>query len=368
MGAAVREPLTIDFSTPVRLADVPSLFGKFMTWWGDELAALLPSAGAAAPSRQQTFLYMRRERWFLKSTAVPDPVTLDTTLGDAELANQILAAASDVPLSRLTVMLPREHVIIRRIDLPQMSPSHMRQAVELQIDRLSPFKLDAVRYAVKAVARDAEQGTIRTDVAIVPIIRVRPVEQRLLSLGIKPAAVDVEGEGGAPAGFDLSEPPGPEELRRRRTLNWGLAAAAVTLWVLAIYAWNNAAEREVKAWEDHVAMLQPAAARAAGLRRQIEGLAAPVAAANAHDPAAMLDTLREITRLLPDTTRVVDLRIDGSTVLFSGLGTDVQKLIGLLEASDRFRGVTFTLPIVRKEGSSIDRFEITMQREKGKGS
>ena len=364
----MREPLTIDLSAPVRLADVPSLLGKFMTWWGDELRELLPSAGPKSTSRQQTYLYMRRDRWFLKSSASPDPVTLDTTLGDGELANQILNAASDVPLSRLTVMLPREHVIVRRIDLPQMAPSHMRQAVELQIDRLSPFKLDAVRYAVKPVERDTEQGTIRTDVAIVPNIRVRPIEQRLQALGIKPAAVDVEGEGGAPSGFDLSEPPGTDELRRRRTLNWGLAAAAVLVWLLAIYAWNRAAESEVEAWEQHVASLQPAAVRAADLRRQLEGLSAPVAEANAHDPAEMLETLKELTRVLPDTTRVVDLRIDGATVLFSGLGTDVQKLIGLLEASNKFQAVKFTTPIVRKEGSTIDRFEISMQREKGKVS
>ena len=364
----MREPLTIDLGTPVRPADIPALFGKFMTWWGDELRELLPASGAKPVSRQQTYLYMRRDRWFLKSAASADAVTLDTTLGDAELANQILNAANDMPLSRLTVMLPREHVIVRRVDLPQMSPSHMRQAVELQIDRLSPFKLDAVRYAVKAVGRDAEQGTVHTDVAIVPHIRVRPVEQRLQSLGIKPLAVDVEGEGGAPSGFDLTEPPGPDELRRRRTLNWGLAAGAALLWVLAIYAWNQSGASEVEAWEQHVATLEPAASRAASLRRQIEGLGAPVAEANAHDPAEMLDILRELTRVLPDTTRVVELRIDRGTIVFSGLGTDVQKLIGLLEASNKFQGVKFTLPIVRKEGSTIDRFEIAMQIEKGKVS
>ena len=166
----------------------------------------------------------------------------------------------------------------------------------------------------------------------------------------------------------MSEPPGPDELRRRRTLNWGLAAAAAVLWILAVYAWNQAGESEVKAWEEHVATLEPAAARAAGLRRKIEGLAVPIAEANAHDPAEMLDTLRELTRLLPETTRVVDLRIDGAAVLFSGLGTDVQKLIALLEASNKFEGVKFTSPIVRKEGSAIDRFEITMKREKGGAS
>lgn len=364
----MREPLVIDLSAPTRSADLPALFGRFMTWWGDELRALLPFGTPRQATRQGSFLYMRRDRWFLKSSSSDQAVTLDTTLGDKDLADQILQAASDVPLSRLTVMLPREHVILRRVDLPQMSPSHIRQAVELQIDRLSPFKLDAVRYAVRVVGRDPEQGTMHTDVAIVPQIRVRPIEQRLRGLGLTPAAVDVEGEGGAPSGFDLSEPPSPEEVRRRRTLNWGLAAAAGVLWVFAIYAWNQSGARELESWEARVAALRPMAERGAALRRQIEGLSGPVALANAHDPAEMLNILRELTRVLPDTTRVVDLRIDRGSVTFSGLGTDVQQLIPLLEGSKIFKDAKFTSPIVRKPDSAIDRFEIALQLETGRAS
>jgi general secretion pathway protein L len=358
----MREPLTIDFATPAQIADVPGLVSRFFSWWTAELRAMLPF-GAARPPARGTLLYAHKDRWFLLQAAADRPVALNPAASDGALADQILRVAHGAPLSGLTLLLPREHVILRRLELPQMSTANLRQAVELQVDRLSPFKSDAVRVAARSAGYDAEKGAMLVDVAIAPLIRVQPIEQRLRALGLGAAAVDVEGEDGTPQGFDLAEPPSADEVRRRRTLNIGLAVVAVAVWGFAFYAWNRAGEREIADWESQIAALRPAAEQSVALRNRLEGMTAPIGAARAHQPSAMLDVLQQLTRVLPDTCRVVDLRVEGNVVQLSGLSPSAPELVGLLEKSDAFSNVKFVSPVVRKAQSTLERFEIAMQRE-----
>jgi general secretion pathway protein L len=358
----MREPLSIDFGAPVKFADLPRLASAFFTWWFGELRAMVPFAGARQTARG-TLLYAHRDRWFLLHPAAERPVTLDPSASDGALADQILHLANGAPLSRLTLLLPRDQVIIRRLELPHMSNDNVRQAVDLQIDRLSPFKSDAVRTATRTAGYDTEKGMMLIDVAIAPLARVQPIEQRLRAVGLAPAAVDIEGQDGAPQGFDLAEPRGVEETWRRRRLNLGLALLGAAIWALAIYAWNQAGEREIANWEGQIAALRPAAESSAALRSDLEGMAAPIGRANAHHADAMLAVLQKLTRILPDTCRVVDLRIEGRAVQFSGLSLDAPALVGILEASDAFADVKFTSPVVRKSGSTLERFEIAMQRQ-----
>ncbi len=359
----MRDPVTVDLGVP-RLGDVPALAGRFFVWWGEALLDLIPWRGAASPAKRQATLYVRPDRWFLRATAEAAAAPLDTHLSDGALADQMLQLADGAPLSRLTILLPREHVIVRRVELPQMSAAHMRQAVELQVDRLSPFKADAVRTAVRVAGYDHEKGVSNVDVAIVPLLRVRPIEQRLRAIGLSASAVDVEGEDGGGLGFDLSEPPSAEDSRRSRTLKLGLAFVAAVVWTLAIYAWGESGQGEIERWEGRITALRPQAERSAAMRQQIEGLTAPVARANAHDPAAVLNMLLELTRVLPDSVRVLDLRLEGDVVALSGLAGNAADLIGLLERSKSFSDVKFASPVVRKSETGVERFEIGMRLER----
>jgi general secretion pathway protein L len=356
-------PLTIDLRAPVQLADVPSLAGGFVAWWRDELVSLWPGRKATPRAGEDLFLFPRGERWFLKTPDRIEPVSLDTRLDDAALADRMFDAARGAPLSGLKVVLPREHVLLRRLELPVMSPVRLRQAVELQIDRISPFKADAVRYAHRVAGRDPERHLAAVDVAIVPHARLQPVEARLRGLGLVPAGIDVEAEGGVAEGFDLREPPSVDDVRRKRNRNLFLGAAAVCIWVLAFYAWSDAGAREESAWQEQIDQLRPAAERSAALRRQVQGLAGPIAAANARDPAAMLEVLSELTRVVPDSVRVLELKIEGGSVRIAGLADSAPALVGVLEQSALFADVKAVSAFVRRPDSGKDRFDIAMRLE-----
>lgn len=365
LGVRMREPITVDLGAPVGVGDVPRLAAAFFGWWGGQLRSLVPWSRAAAPSRREVTLYARPDRWFLRPAADASAVPLDTSLSDAALADQVLQVAHGAPLSRLKLLLPREHAIVRRVELPQMSMANMRQAIDLQVDRLSPFKADAVRSAMRVVGFDRDKGMTSVDVAIMPLSRVAPVEQRLRALGLAPAAVDIEGDGPDGQGFDLSEPPSAEEVGRRRTLSIGLAVVGAAVWTLAAYAWSAAGEGEIERWETRIAALRPQAERSAMLRQQVEGMIDPIVQANKHDPAAVLNVLRELTLVMPDSARVLDLNIEGDALSLSGLAANAPDLIGVLEKSPAFRDVKFVSPVMRRGETGVERFEIGMRLEKG---
>lgn len=355
--------ITVDLSAPARLSDVSAMARAFFSWWGRELAALLPAsmAGQTAP-RPRTRITAINGVWRVQSSAARAATfDIDTSLADHALADQIMRHGADHELSRIEVLIPREQALFRRIVVPVMPDSELRSAVELQIDRLSPFTAGTASFSYKVAERDRDAGKMTVDVVIVPHTRIKPLEERLKALGIRPLSIDVEAQTGGPAGFDLREPLSAEARRRNRMFNLGLALAAAIVWLLALHAWSNAGESEVADWQARIAELRPAAERSAAIRRRVDALTQPIAIANAQDPARTLKVLDRLTRTLPNDTRVLDFRFDGTRVQIEGLSSNAPDLIGKLEATPEFKDVKFVSPVVRRAEIAQDRFEIVMQ-------
>lgn len=365
------QTITIDLSAPARLADVPTLARQFLGWWAGELLEITPaSAKKFFPKRRQSaLLYARGDNWrIIAGSGEGQSVELDAAASDTEIADQILRTAPDFGLSRLTLVLPRRDVLLRRIELPLMPEASVRSAIELQIDRLSPFKAETVRFAVRVAERDPIEGKLFADIVIVPRTTVEPLEARLAKLGFRPIAVDIETANGGPAGFDLRDPKRAAAGRRTTLINVGFAAGAVLMWALASYAWSAAREGEISSWHTRVAELQPVAQRSAMLRRQLEAMTQPFEIARTHQPALSLDLLTELTKLVPDDARLTELRITGDVIELTGLAADAPGLIAKLEGSKRFAHVKFRSPVMRRPNTTQDRFEISMKLEGARGS
>ncbi|MFM9862309.1 MAG: PilN domain-containing protein [Micropepsaceae bacterium] len=362
--------ITIDLNTPVRLADVPALAGGVFDWWLKELLDLAPAALVSRlPKPQRTAtLHAGAKAWRISSNGeAPRVIELDPAAGDKDIADRILEAAPDFSLSRLTVVLPRQTVLQRRVQLPVMPDASLRSAVELQIDRLSPFAADAVRFDARVHERDAVEGTMLVDVVMTPRAPVEALEQRLTALGLRPVAIDVESGNGDVSGFNLRAPDKTSDGRTAWLTTAGFAVVAALAWYVAIYAWGAAREREIAAWQESVEALRPVAARSAALRREVEGLIEPLQIAGKHVPGSALNSLAEVTKILPDLARVAEYRMADGLVDISGLADDAPSLIAKLEASKFFKDVKFRSPVMRRAEIAKDRFEITMKLEQGGG-
>lgn len=362
-------PVEIDLNAPVALADVPRVIGAVWRWWMGELQALLPGGLRRAVPRPPavTLLHADDSGWrFVDGSGAGDGFTVDPSLADKDLAREILGASAGMSLKRLAVVLPAARALRRRIELPLLTDRQMLPAVALQVDRLTPFKPETVRMAVRLVERDAVEGKLTADCVFVPRSASDPVGERLAALGFTVERFDIAGEDGLPQGFDLVA---PEALPAEAGPAWGklaLVAIAAVAWWLAGVMLDSAREQEIGSWQARVADLRPQAARSVALRSRLDSMARPAALAAAHRGDAVLSVLQELTRVLPDTARLTEFDQEGVRVRIAGVAREAASLITLLEASPRFRDVRFLSQVMRVAETDTDRFEIGIALEEGK--
>lgn len=359
--------VTIDFGAPVRLADLPALAGRVLAWWLAELKEMAPGWARAHLSEppQIATLLVENSRWrVISDKAQVAAFELDPSLDDKGLADQILQAAPDFSLKRLNVVFSPACALRRRIELPMMAERELRSAVELQIDRLSPFKTDAVRLAVRVLESNVVDGKLTADVAIVPRAAIEPIEQRLASLGFSVAAIDIDGGNGDGMGFDLRASSESAAPRRVLLVNFALACGVALTWYMAAVSWDAARAREVEAWQARIAELRPLAQRSAALRQQLDAMTQPFAVARAHTPGLTLDVVSELTKLMPDSAHLTELRLSADAMDLTGVAGDAPGLIATLEASKLFKDVKFRSPVMRRPELGKDRFEISLRLER----
>ena len=77
--------------------------------------------------------------------------------------------------------------------------------------------------------------------------------------------------------------------------------------------------------------------------------------------ASKLAALEELSRLLPDTAWVTDLRIEGGTIDISGLASQAVQLVPILERSAFFRDATLTAPLTFDQREDKERFSIRVR-------
>jgi len=341
-------------------AELKELFATWIT----AVAAAIDVLVARIALRRRVRLQEAASGIFTASLAVPtkeamlQPISFHLVQGRLEPrpSPQWLAALRGC---QLEIGMQSDQVLFRALDFPKQAAAFLDGMVRAQIDRVTPWPLEEVVYGLSAPGPTA-QDRIALTLAATSKAKITP----LIDLASSVGAAAVTGVVAAPdaavappirlferhlAGSGKAAVDVPRVLRRLM-LGTGLAAAAML--ALASYVDNtlDAQQQELQ---------QQVAQRRAALRLNQGASSAEVLLAKRKQtsPSTVM-ALESLSRTLPDTTYVTELRVEGDKMQVVGLSQDAPSLIRLLEQSPQFNRATFFAPTTRSPEEAGERFHI----------
>ncbi|ABE61617.1 Fimbrial assembly [Nitrobacter hamburgensis X14] len=340
------------------MAEAKELFA----FWIDAVAAALRMAAARAMPQRRIPLKQSEAGDFTarvvskkKGAALPQATF---RLGQAPALTEEWRAA--LRGSRLEIHMRADQVLFRTIDFPKQATDFLDGMVRAQIDRLTPWTADNAVYGLTAPVPAANER-----VALTLAATSRQAIQPLLDLATDLGAASVEGLIEPPDAENAARPirifeqklSGPAGLSTDmpRLLRLTLLGAGVTTAVmLAVSTYLGGA------YDDQRQELQQRVSqRRAALHIDRPGSSATTLLAKRKQtsPSSVM-VLEAISRVLPDTTYVTELRIDTDKMQIVGLTRNAPSLIRLLEQSPQFSRATFFAPTTRDQNDPGERFHI----------
>ena len=281
-------------------------------------------------------------------------VFIEADLPAPAFRNAILRQLGRELREPLCVRLPPRSVLRRTVRVPVAALPRLRSAIGLQIERLCPFKAEAVAYSCIAERPESGDPDAAVDVAIVTLATLEEHEAWLAGIGLSAARFETD------EGAHVFAP----TLRRLRNEPRHVAlamAAAGLLLILAAYAAApalRASELELEA--QSVARLRAKAGAAVNAKDALDALSAPLASvADKERVPKALDVLKIVTLAFPKTARLQELVIDGGKVRASGTSADARPLVAMLRRAPQIVSADLEEPIEHTQ-NGLDRFVIEL--------
>ncbi|MHC2467628.1 PilN domain-containing protein [Bradyrhizobium embrapense] len=261
--------------------------------------------------------------------------------------------------SRIEVRLRSDHIVSRVLDFPSQAGDFLDGMIRAQVDRLTPWTAaDAVFGwgSPQPIANDRIEVAFSATAAS----KVDPLIRMASMLGAASVAVSAPAVGGdgAPQQVTLLDRSlrglaGPAVPRLLRIGLVSTAVAAAVSLLLNVYV-GGSLQSEQEDLQHRISQ------RRAALRLDANGDSSGIgllAKRKQTTPSSVM-VLEAISRVLPDTTYVTELRIEGNKVQVVGLTQDAPSLIRLLEQSPQFTRATFFAPTTRAANESAERFHV----------
>ena len=265
--------------------------------------------------------------------------------------------------SAIECHLSPDQVLFRQLDFPKQAAGFLDGMVRSQIDRLTPWAAGDAVFGFNA-PREGPNDRLDLTLAATSRAALLPLVQLADRVGAAALSVNVGAEAdGKPDSqpiciFTLglrSAIAGDRDLAKLlRYLLLG-AAGATALTLVASMVLGNALDTELQDLQARI-----------GRQRAALRVNTGVGASSAEQllvrrkqttPAAVL-VLNAISKILPDTTYVTDLRVEGDRMQVAGLTQDAPMLIRLIEQSPQFSRATFYAPTTREASEPGERFHI----------
>jgi general secretion pathway protein L len=338
----------------------------WLSQWIDDAARALLHVGEALRRGRKlelvegpdgSFQLTRRDKQS-RATEVGSPLRLEN---GAFVGVEPTEIRSLVAGRRVEIVLVPSRFIFRQLELPLRAADFLDGVVREQIDRLTPWRASDAVFGW-SVPSTLDDKRIAVTVAATTRASLAPIMDALARSDADSLTASAANESSDSVGARINvlsqQGVVQRRLRRwRRALIGGLvlACAACTAAMAAVIVIGGALEVEGEALQHDIAAKRAALVGGRGSEAE-QALAVLDDRKHATPPdVIVIDTL---SKTLPDTAYLTDLRIDNGELQIDGLAGDAPGLIQLMEQSRYFTHARFTAPTTTAPGEHAERFHI----------
>ena len=341
--------------------------GTFLRWWGSELRGLIPGQSTNGSQQQSPRFVVSLEsatyRVLEFTNGRPTAAGSPSMLSRDELLERLAQRSRAKKLPPLWLRLHYSSCYVRRVELPAAAGPNADKLLALDLERNSPFLPADIRAAHYQDRVAARAGHIGFQQLIVKRASVDHLVVEIERRGIEVGGIDCWNEDGTaslPVNFLAVDREPLQSFRFARTMVAALVVTALGLAASATYVVVDKHETALRDIRSQTALLK------AKSRKNQETLAksqeqfdefAKLRRLRA-DYLSKAQTLNDLTRLVPDTAWVNDLRLDGNNLDFTGLAASAANLVRSLERSTTFVDATMTSPLTFDQREDKERFSL----------
>ena len=278
---------------------------------------------------------------------------------DNELVSSGLTKSQSLLVgSQVEVILAPSRFLFRELELPLRASEFLEGVVREQIDRLTPWRSTDAAFGWSAPAK-LDDKRILVTVATTTRASVALLEQAVARNRINSLIMSTPTEGGAGRICVFSQRNG-SQLRLRRW-RWmligvlGLVGATMAITAAAAVFVGGNLKSEESALQHKIAARRTAAGGVAGSQAE-QALVALHARKQISPPDVLV--LEALSKTLPDSAYLTELRIEDGRLQIAGLADDTAGLIRLIEGSGHFTRARFTAPTTNAPNEHGGRFRI----------
>jgi general secretion pathway protein L len=271
---------------------------------------------------------------------------------------------------RVDVALPASRCLIRHRKVPVAAVERIRDVLALEVERATPFGMENVRQAWRLIGPAPYDDASMQVVHVIAKRRlIDPLLAEARSMGVPISAVDVMGSEGDRMGFNLlSHDEAPPSLARQ--LNWAIGIATVLLVLVSAAMAVVALQRQDHALARLEVETNVARKEAQAVRKRLQDADSlsqriGVLRLRRAEGVRLIALWEEVTRLLPDTAWLTDVRVENDVLWIDGYARSASELVGIIASSPMFSGVALSAPVTREEPRASERFQIRMKIEGG---
>lgn len=262
------------------------------------------------------------------------------------------------------VLLPRSAVLERSLTLPNLSPTDLAHAVQLEVASCSPFPHDQTVHGFQA---EQAGDTQRVTLALTSRMQCEAALARA-GLGAEAEIWLEPGPNDAPGIWRPLLMRGWGEAARQRRVRQGqmrqigwLLLLLALLGALALTPTAFKRQQAIQAQTTLDSLQRQAAPQLAqrdALNQRTERLETLAAMSRSH--LALMPVLDMLTRALPDGAWLNSLRVEGDKLVLGGMADDAAALVRRLAAQPGVSDARLASPATRGTGDAKDRFIIEL--------